>query len=356
MIRCDCTSCGTAKGMYRRQHGFTLIELMVAMLLGLIVIAGVSSIFLANLRSYKTTTALGNVQTNARIAFELMARDVRQAALTGCNSRGRIANVLSNGPNNGGTAWWADWSKAVYGYDDATTDPALSSLTSDKPVAGMDSLHLMGAVNLGVSVMPSPGNNPANIKITKPSQDLKDGDIVMVCDPDHTTIFQVTDYKSSNVTVVHNSGNGSGNPGNCSKGLGFPTKCSGNANGNAYTFGRSASMFKMAAHDWYIGTNSDGSTSLFRVALVNRSSIAATVPQEMVRGVTGMQIIYHVNGNSDYKTATDVTIAGNWQDVDAVRITLTLESKNKRAGTNGKGSKPVIRTFTSTTTIRNRVY
>src|SRR3546814_5576753 len=45
----------------------------------------------------------------------------------------------------------------------------------------------------------------------------------IICDPDHAAILQITNYQSTNVTVVHNSGNGSGDPGNCSKGLGYPT-------------------------------------------------------------------------------------------------------------------------------------
>jgi type IV pilus assembly protein PilW len=42
----------------------------------------------------------------------------------------------------------------------------------------------------------------------------------------------------------------------------------------------------------------------------------------------------------------------DWSKVDAVRATLTMVSTDKNAGTN---AKPVSRTFTSTTTLRNRV-
>ena len=69
---------------------------MVAMLLGLIVVGGVVSVFLANQRSYRTNQALGDVQDSSRIAFEMMARDIRNAGLTGCSNNGRVANVLNN--------------------------------------------------------------------------------------------------------------------------------------------------------------------------------------------------------------------------------------------------------------------
>ncbi|HET7222033.1 MAG TPA: prepilin-type N-terminal cleavage/methylation domain-containing protein, partial [Rhodanobacteraceae bacterium] len=80
-----------------RNRGFTLIELMIAMLLGLIVIAGVTSVFLAGQKSYRTNGALAEVEDGSRIAFELLARDIRQAGETGCDtSSGRITNVLKN--------------------------------------------------------------------------------------------------------------------------------------------------------------------------------------------------------------------------------------------------------------------
>ena len=60
----------------RKQRGFSLVELMIALVLGLMVIGGVTSVFLSNKQSFRTNTALSQVQENSRIAFELMARDI----------------------------------------------------------------------------------------------------------------------------------------------------------------------------------------------------------------------------------------------------------------------------------------
>lgn len=336
----------------RSGRGFTLIELMVAMLLGLIVIAGVSSVFLANMRSYQSNTALGDVQSNARIAFELMARDIRQAGLTGCNSRsGRVANVL----NTQSTNWWANWGNAVHGYEDPSTtqDPAVAKGTAEgQRVAGTDSLEVMGAVGTGLSVAESENNGTtkANFKLNEASSDLQTGDIIMVCDPDHTSILQITNYNDSNVTVTHNTGNSNPAPGNCSKGLGYPPECT--TNGNPYLFGKNSSVFKMAMHDWYIGVNPAGGKSLYRMAAAYSAGVKGMVltPQEMVRNVTNMQITYHQPGGTSFVTADTAGI--NWDEVDAVRVTFTLESADQRAGTD---AQPLKRTFTATTTIRNRV-
>ena len=49
---------------------------MIALLLGLIVILGAVTVFLSNKQSYRTNLALGQVQENARVAFDLIAREL----------------------------------------------------------------------------------------------------------------------------------------------------------------------------------------------------------------------------------------------------------------------------------------
>jgi type IV pilus assembly protein PilW len=88
---------------------------------------------------------------------------------------------------------------------------------------------------------------------------------------------------------------------------------------------------------------------LYRESLVNSGGAMTTQADEMVRDVTGMSVLYHQSGNSSFVNAASVT---NWAQVDAVRTTLTLASADQRAGTD---LKPITRTFSSTTTLRNRV-
>jgi type IV pilus assembly protein PilW len=332
--------------MRKSLAGFTLIELMIAMLLGLIVIAGVTSVFLATQRSYRTNEALADVQDGSRVAFELMARDIRDAGLTGCGNRGRVANVLNPSAAN----WWADWDNAVHGYGAGTAaDPALTVGTTDpSQVDGTDSLQLLGAADTGLSVAATPSSTAANFKLNDTTSDLVTGDVIIVCDPDHATIVQISDYNDSNVTVLHNVGN-KVKPGNCSKGMGYPTLCT--TNGNGYKFGANSQIFKLAAVDWYIGNNPAGGTSLYRmVVATNSAGVPTATAQEMVRNVIGMNLSYHQAGSASFVSAA--TVAGNWALVDAVQVKLTLESTDERAGTD---AKPLTRNFTATTTVRNRV-
>jgi len=336
----------------RPSTGFTLIELMIAMVLGLIVIAGVASVFLAGQQSFRTNNALADVQDGSRIAFELMARDIRSAGLSSCDSsNGRIANVL----NGGNTNWYADWGNPVHGYPDGSADPALSSITGvGAPVAGFPSLHIISAGSIDATVSTTPSDSAANLKINKPTGNLQAGDIIIVCTltgpQPHTSIAQITNYNDKNITVVHNTGNVV-SPGNCSKGLDYPTDCGANGSTNLEP---NSPIAKLSAADWYIGTNAARGPSLYRLTVRNSADITGSTsgtgtPQEMVRNVTGMQVTYLQPPNTTFVTAANVT---DWSVVTAVRVTLTLDSTFKRATVN---AKPVERVYAATTTIRNRV-
>lgn len=327
----------------RSSQGFTLIELMVAMLLGLIVIGGVVSVFIANQRTYRTNQALGDVQDGSRTAFEMMARDIRDAGLNGCNNNGRVANVLNARPGGTATAqWWANWDNALIGYDHSQTDAAVANGTAEKArVNGTDSLMLLRAEGSGVTVKLNT-EPAATFTINESSSDLQAGDVIMVCDPDHAALVQITSLASG--TITHAA---SGSPGNCNTDLSFPTVCSSTS---SYVFTPNAQISKLAAVDWYVGVNPLGGSSLYRIGLENVAGVPTPKAQEMVRDVTGMTLAYHQSGNATFVPASTAGI--NWALVDAVRVTLTLESVDKKSGTD---AKPISRTFTATTTVRNRV-
>ncbi len=318
-----------------RARGFTIVELMVAMLLGLIVIAGVSSVFLANLRSYHSNTALSNVQSNARIAFELMSRDIRQAGLTGCNSvNTHITNVLDNGPSGAATlAWWANWDNVVYGFDSTQTDTDIAGAMPAR-AASTDSLTVMEATGQGFTVA-SAATAPPSLTLADDDPPLQAGDIVIVCNPDHAAIMQVSAFNGA--VLTHATGGSS--PGNIAVGPNFTVN---------------SKVSPLAVHHWYIGTHDvDGRSvrSLYRISLAQIDNVPTPTAYEMVRNVTDMQITYHQSGDPTFVDANEVT---SWSSVDAVHIEFTMQSKagGPRAGVGP--SKVLTRTFASTTAIRNR--
>jgi len=334
------------------QHGFTLVELMIAMVLGLLIIGGVIAVFLSNKQTYATHNAMSQVQDSSRTSFELLSRDIRETGLTGCGNTGRIANVLKSGPNGASTkTWYSDMANAIRGYDTGTVDPAVATSTATTAptaadvglrVNGTSSIQLVGGDGLGLTVASHDITN-AKITLNEPDILLAPGDFIVICDPDHAVITQVTSLTNS-PTILSLPANTTA-PGNCSTGLGFPTQCS--SPGNVYTYITNSQISRLYAVDWYIGFNPVGRKSLYRIALV---SGLPTAPQEMVRDVNDMQISYHIRSGTTFVTAATVT---DWSTVDAVAITLTLVSSSKFAGT--KTGTPITRNIPITVTLRNRV-
>jgi type IV pilus assembly protein PilW len=340
---------GARNGKAGTENGFTLVELMISMALGLIVVGGVISVMLANKRTYRSTEGLSQLQESARTAFELLARDSRQGGASGCDSSGgRIANVLT-----AGTTWWQNWF-GIAGYESSTTDPAVATGTAaGERVAGTDSITLQSIEGTGLSVKTHDAAN-AKFALNAASSSITAGDVLMVCDFDHAAIFQVSSYDGTKPAVEVTYTDGVGTPGNCSKGLGYPTNC-GSSTGNVYPFNPNSQIARFTAVDWYIGNNgraAEGGRSLYRRRL---GSGGVVVTEEVVAGVTDMQIKYRVSGTDTFVDASAVT-AGNWANVNALAITLVTTSADQRVSTDlAVNSGRLQRTFTWLVTLRNRV-
>jgi len=61
------------------QAGFSLVELMVAMTIGLFLIAGLVSVFIASTRNYITQQAIVEIQDKGRFGIKKMREDVQRA-------------------------------------------------------------------------------------------------------------------------------------------------------------------------------------------------------------------------------------------------------------------------------------
>jgi len=330
------------------QRGLTLVELMIALVLGLVVIGTAIAIFISNKQAYLTNGAVSQIQDSSRIAFELLARDIRQAGITGCGNAGRIANVLKDGPNAGGTVnWYADFGNPIMGYDSTQSDLVLNAATITR-VAGTDSIKLMGAGGEVFSLAAQNNITSASPTITlnESSSNLQTGDIVLACDPDHAVIMQLSNYAAGPPPTLTYAAN-IGTPGNCSTILSFPTQCT--ASSNYYQFGINSQVSKLSATDWYIGQNAQNGDSLYRLTLTNQGGAAAAIAQEMVRNVKDLQINYLQSGQTSFGNATTIT---NWGQVTAVQLTLKLESTNQRVGTD---AKPLARWLVSTVALYGRV-
>ena len=100
----------------RGQSGFGLIELMIAMTLGLVLLGGIGYMYIGSRGAFRTTDNLSRMQENARYALDTMSRDIRMAGYVGCGNMASVrVNTIANAPVPPMTP-----GNALIGYDGGT--------------------------------------------------------------------------------------------------------------------------------------------------------------------------------------------------------------------------------------------
>lgn len=95
----------------KNQFGFSLVEIMVALLLGLFLISTVIQLFVNSKEAYRFQNALSRIQENGRLAMESMATDIRMAGYMPPEAILPAAAITGNGDNNHNndvTVTWTD--------------------------------------------------------------------------------------------------------------------------------------------------------------------------------------------------------------------------------------------------------
>ena len=77
-----------------RHRGFTLLELLVAMVIGLLLLGGMITVFAGNKRSSEYNIALAEIQENARFAMSSIVNDARVAGFQGCIDINTVAATI----------------------------------------------------------------------------------------------------------------------------------------------------------------------------------------------------------------------------------------------------------------------
>lgn len=78
-------------------RGFTLIEMLVAMVLGIIVTGGIISLFVSTSKANRVQANLAHIQENGRFAVARLSRDLRMTNAQYCSATGGKSNKVSTG-------------------------------------------------------------------------------------------------------------------------------------------------------------------------------------------------------------------------------------------------------------------
>lgn len=342
----------------RKVIGMSLIELMIAILIGSFLIIGLIQVFSASREAYRLSEGLARVQENGRFAMDYLQRDIRMIGHLGCvNDQSRlqaVADTFRSHFTSGGTL---DFAASVQGYEGPP--PAALNL-SPEPLAGSDSIVLRFLSGTGVPVTElDPAARTIEVDATKWDVLTQGG----VASP---ALFGIADCAYADIFPASATATGL---------VTAPATVDLDRYG-ASPEGGPAVLYRAEAIVYYIGEGTGGMPSLFRA----RINAGGSTSEELVEGVENMQLRYGMDRSTDVArpsgyiasegTATVVDAAPNgWRRVGQVQVGLLLSSPNPASATQAVvaptllGAAPAIpddrhyrSAYQSTIALRNRLY
>lgn len=276
----------------RKQSGLSLIELMIAITLGLVLMAGVMQVFLSSRVTFSTHQAMSRVQETGRLAMEFLSRDIRMAGFMGCASRSPGAVFIDSAGDLGG--FHKDFEKGIEGFTAPVTGLAAKTGTDVLVVRTADALPLL-----------TPSENNANsLTLRVGDSEIEDncsngictGDAVAASDCIDTRIYTAGTLSDVNETTLEVAGGG------------FP----------AGNFGAGAELIPVKTYVYYVAPSTADATRSSLWQKVNTHSAI-----ELLEGVEDLSLTYGREGATDFVKASAVT---DWSKVNSVNVEMLVAS------------------------------
>jgi type IV pilus assembly protein PilW len=332
--------------------GFSLIELMVAMLIGVLVLTGVIQVIFNSKRSYVDNQEIAFIQDNTRYALDIIAKDFRSAGYRGCaNNEPNLVNVI----NNASVASIADAFalQSLTAFEGQTPANIVNYNTLPAP----DSITLRTVSNENEIKLRAHSPQASTLttwqNITYPV-----GTPLVVVDTSCQSVALIMADNVAAQTITYGASK------NCSSALTSvdPFNCTTAVQPRSVKpLSSGASIFPYVANTYFIGA----SNTLANMPALKRRFINVAAgdisysTEEIAQGVENMQITYGVDADQNnaidgiFVDANVITAGNNWNRVVAMNIVLTLRS-NLRVGNTGQADGYLRRTVASTISLRNR--
>lgn len=318
-------------------RAFSLVELLVAMTLGLVLLAGMISVFAGNKRSSELNSAMADIQENARFALDTLAKDIRMAGFQGCvDINSGPANLLAAtlpttdfhataamGSIIGSGGLWQP--SPPLGFDPANHSaiPGTHALTLQ--FGSPDTYPLAQQVSLGgvpdptapIVVDTTPGSNDIDFNLTT-------GDYALIGNCVTADIFRA----SSVVQGTNTATIGHAAPENNSGAL-TQAYDGGPGTDNETKFMRFVSSVYYVGDTGLTNDQGDPITALYQQSLPYGDPVN-NPPTELVRGVENMRIAFGVRVSAQglsYLLPDDALY--DPRAVESVRIGLLMNSYDR---------------------------
>ena len=340
-----------------QQAGVTLIEMMIALLIGAILLTGVIQIFISSRQSYQVGEGLSRLQENARFALEFLTRDVRMSGFQGCPALENVTPTViaqPQSPNPNPTIAVPNLTVSITGANNIANNwNANACGASNLCVAGTDAITIQFAESCDGNLTGNMGVVNANIQISGANTcNISAYDALILSDCTAADLFIATSASSggSTQTIAHASNQNSSN--NLSK-----------------LYGTDAEILLFRSYSYFIRTGAGGEPALWRLDNTKQAGTASN-PIELVEGIENMQFLYGEDVNNDktadyYVSVNNVVTMSRVVSVRVSLLTRTIQANlasealpylyNNATITPSANDRRLRRVFNSTISIRNRL-
>lgn len=201
-------------------NGFTLIELMVSLTIGLIITLAITQTFVASRATYSFEQGMGRNQENGRFSIDFLSHEIRMAGYTGCTRNLKKANIsnlvktptqastlipggmIAHRYTGGGGNALADWTPPL-------TDRAAGGFFNAGEVEPYSDVLIIQYASSANAFLTNAAKLKANFKVlanTLSATRFKQFDTVMITDCSNADIFKITaplNYSNATLNIVH---------------------------------------------------------------------------------------------------------------------------------------------------------
>lgn len=330
--------------------GLGLVELMIAMLLGLLLSGALIQAYIGSRTTYQLQDSMSIVQENGRFALGYLTKEVRMAGYIGC---GAIDLVQVNNLSAPAADLPATFDKTQIIRAGAPADYVALGVNA---VPATDVLVLRKASSVSAHLNSAMASAGSNVSLTDNAPSLAVGDYALIADCSSADLF--------NVSAI---------------GVGVPVSISHAASFlKSGGYGTDAEVMALESTYYFIrdtGRTTKNNLPIYSLYMKTRAAGTGGFSNavELVEGVENMKIQFGVDDDGDlnvdrYVSATDMT-AGDWGDIVSVQINLLMQGVDDRAAASTGNFSQAIKfdgkdiaadgrlrqQFTGVTAVRNRL-
>jgi len=277
-----------------KTRGFTLVEVMVALTVGLLISGVVVAVFLASSGTSRVADNRSRIQESFRYATFSMGRDARMAGFVGCNREIAPVNQVTAATSS------TTYSGPLLGYENS--QPTDAGITGR--LAGTDVLKVQYSSNDGWRLNAAMATANDTVALTAPTGAFTLGDTAVISDCSSGAVFTVTGASSSSgtLTLQHQTGSNTTDS--------FPR-----------AYDQAAEVFDLVTSYFFL-RDASGRRTLIRRTLRG----TAQQDEEIAEAVDDFQLLYgqiDTSGTGKYVSAEKVT---DWSQVRAIRVCVITRS------------------------------